>query len=197
MDIKALINRSSGIILNPQLEWQKINEETSGTKDVLMNFVLPYLVLNFIASVIGSFLFSPFFVSTFYIIAYALVNVIVYLVVLYLTPIILQALSNSFSAEVDKTKVFKLIAYTFTPSYIIGILVGLFPLLSILSIVGLYGLYIMWIGFDIMIKMPADKKVGFYIVSLLIVLAEFMIISLILGAIILSGFYTGSLYNFG
>jgi|YNPMSStandDraft_2_1061718.scaffolds.fasta_scaffold13383_2 hypothetical protein len=198
MDIKLIIDRSKEILFNPKAEWQKINEETTGTKDVLMGFVLPYLILNFIASIIGNFLFKTIFFSPLYFIAFAFVNLFVYLIILYITPVILQALAKSFSAEVDKVKAFKLVSYSFTPSYIIGIIVGLLPLLSIFGIVGLYGLYIMWVGFDILLKVPEDKKVGFYIVSILIIIGEFLILSLILGAILLSFFATGSfLYNYG
>ncbi len=186
MDIQAIIKRTLGIILKPKEEWKIIESETTTSKEVFLSYVFPYLILNFLASIAGSFLFGYFF-STIYIIASAFSTLLVYIVVLFVTPYIIQALGESFNSEVDTNKAFKLVAYSFTPSYVIGIIIGLLPVLGILGIVGLYGLYIMWHGFTLF-KTPEDKKVGFYIVTLLIIIGEFVILSIILATIVASLF---------
>lgn len=94
-------------------------------------------------------------------IATALTSFLVYIIVLYVTPIIIKALGSSFGTEVSQDKAFKLVAYSFVPSYVIGILVGLLPILSILGILGLYSLYVFWHGFGALLHTPEDKKVGF------------------------------------
>ncbi len=197
MDIKLIFNRSKEIIINPQNEWHKINNENTGIKEVLTGFVIPYLLFILLASVIGSLLFRTIFFNPVYSIVYSIFNLLTYIVVILITPVILQALANNFSAEVDKVKALKLISFSFTPSYIIGIVIGFLPAFSVLGIVGLYGLYIMWVGFDILINVSQDKKVGFYLVTILIIIIEFVIFSLILGTILFTFFGLGGLYMVG
>lgn len=86
-------------------------------------------------------------------------------------------------------------AYSFVPSYLIAILTGLFPVVSILGIAGLYSLYVLWHGFGSLLHTPEDKRVGFYIVSILIIIGEYVVLGLILG-MILTGLFVGSLLSF-
>lgn len=196
MDLNHIINRSKGIIINPEAEWQTISGETSSSKDVFTNFVLPYLLLGFVSSAIGGFLLGQ--LMLFASIAMAFVSLVVYVVVLFITPIIIEALGKSFNTEVNRDKAFKLVAYSFTPSYIINIIVGLLPILGILGILGLYGIYIMWVGFGSLLNTPEDKKVGFFIVTLLILIGEMTILSLILVAIVMFALgMGGGLYLLG
>jgi len=188
MDINAFFNRTKNLIVNPEEEWKIIEAEETKASVVFTNFVLPYLILNFIASILGSFLFAGIFLlysPLTYGIATALTSFLVYIIVLYVTPIIIKALGSSFGTEVSQDKAFKLVAYSFVPSYVIGILVGLLPSLSILGILGLYSLYVFWHGFGALLHTPEDKKVGFFIVSILIIIAEYVILGIILGAILL------------
>ncbi|MCX7863254.1 MAG: YIP1 family protein [Bacteroidales bacterium] len=192
MDFNQIFVRTKGIIMNPESEWQTISSETSTSKEVFTGFVLPYLVIGFISSVIGAFLFSNWiFIAS---VASALVSLIVYIIVLFITPMIIEPLGKSFATEVNRDKAFKLLAYSFTPSYVINIVIGILPILGILGIVGLYGIYIMWVGFSKLFNTPEDKKVGFFIVTLLIIIGEMVILSLILGSIILFALGMGGGY---
>jgi len=196
MEINAIINRTKNLIIKPEEEWKVIEAEQTKASSVFTNFVLPYLILNFIASILGSSLFAGrilFYNPLSYGIATAFTSFLVYVIVLFVTPVIIKALASSFGTEVDKDKAFKLVAYSFVPSYVIGILVGLLPLLSVLGILGLYSLYILWHGFGALLHTPEDKKVGFYIVSILIIIGEYFILGFILGAILL-GLIAGSFY---
>ncbi|MGQ9846876.1 MAG: Yip1 family protein [Bacteroidales bacterium] len=194
MEINALISRTKNLILKPEEEWKVIESEDTKPGTVMMNFVLPYLVLDFIASLLGSYLFAWrwFFNPIRYAVATALTSFVVYIIVLYVTPIIIKALGYSFGTEVSQEKAFKLIAYSFVPLYLIAILTDLFPVISILSILGLYSLYILWHGFGSLLHAPEDKKVGFYIVSILIIIGEYIVLSLILG-LLFTSLFVGSL----
>ncbi len=184
MNLKHIINRSKAIILKPEIEWQTIAEETSNIKDVFINFVLPYLILGFISSTIGFFLARYLTLSAS--VAFALISLIVFVVVLFVSSIIIEALGKSFNTEISRNKAFKLVAYSFTPSYIINIIVGLLPILSILTILGLYSIYIMWVGFGSLLNTPQEKRVGFFIITLLILISEMVLLNFILGAIFVS-----------
>lgn len=183
MNLNQLINRSTEIILNPKTEWEAITEETSHCKDVFTNFVLPYLLVDFLSSTIGISLFKHF--SIVVSIAQSFIPIIEFVVILFLTPIIIEALGKLFNTEVSRNKAFKLVAYSFTPSYIINIIVGLLPFLHNLVILSLYGIYIMWVGFGSLLNTPQDKKIGYFIITLLILIGEMVILHFILFAIII------------
>jgi hypothetical protein len=196
MDINAFINRTKNLIVKPEEEWKVIESEDTKPGAIMMNFVLPYLVLGFVATLLGSYLFAGrwIFNPLGYAIATAVTSFVVYIIVLYVTPIIIKALGSSFGTEVSQEKAFKLMAYSFVPSYLIAIVTGLFPVVSILGIAGLYSLYIFWHGFGSLLHTPEDKKVGFYIVSILIIIGEYVVLGLILG-MILTGLFLGSLFS--
>jgi len=193
MDMNAFFNRTKNLIVKPEEEWKVIEGEDTKPGAILINFVLPYLVLGFVASVLGAYVFANhwFYNPLGYAIASSVTTLLVYIIVLYVTPIIIKALGNSFGTEVSQEKAFKLVAYSFVPSYIVSILTGLFPMLSILGLAGLYSLYIFWHGFGSLLHAPEDKKVGFFIVSLLIIIGEYIVLGLILGALLV-GLFVGS-----
>lgn len=196
MDINAFFNRTKNLIVKPEEEWKVIESEDTKSGAIMMNFVLPYLVLGFVATLLGSYLFAGrwIFNPLGYALATAITSFVVYIIVLYVTPIIIKALGSSFGTEVSQEKAFKLIAYSFVPSYLIAILTGLFPVVSILGLAGLYSLYILWHGFGSLLHTPEDKKVGYYIVTILIIIGEYVVLGLILG-IILTGLFVGSMLS--
>lgn len=196
MDVNAFLIRSKNLIINPEAEWKVIASEDTKANAVMLHFVLPYLVLNFAASICGGFIFSDrwFFNPIGYALAQAITSFLVYIIVLYITPIIIKALGTSFGTETTQNNVFKLVAYSFTPAYIIGILVGLVPMLGVLGIVGLYSFYIMWHGFGALLKTPEDKKTGFFIVSILIIIGEYIVLGLILSAVLV-GLFVGVFFS--
>jgi len=77
----------------------------------------------------------------------------------------------------------QLVAYAYTPFWVGGLL-SILPVLSwVGSLFGLYGLYLLYIGMPKMKKTPADKLTGYFIVSLLVIIAVYFVIGLILGSL--------------
>jgi hypothetical protein len=146
MDINAFINRTKNLIVKPEEEWKVIESEDTKPGAIMMNFVLPYLVLGFVATLLGSYLFAGrwIFNPLGYAIATAVTSFVVYIIVLYVTPIIIKALGSSFGTEVSQEKAFKLMAYSFVPSYLYHSY-GLFPVVSIL---GKQALFTIFFGMD-------------------------------------------------
>ena len=56
------------------------------------------------------------------------------------------------------------------------------------SLAGLYGLYLLYVGMPVLKKTPADKHVGYFVVSLLVIIIVFFLIGWILGRLLLSVF---------
>ena len=88
----------------------------------------------------------------------------------------------------------QLVAYSYTAGWVGGLL-AIIPAIAFLgALAGLYGFYLLYIGMPKLKKTPADKHVGYFIVSLLVIIAVYFIIALILGGILMTGM---GLSNYG
>ena len=82
----------------------------------------------------------------------------------------------------------QLVAYSYTPAWVGGIL-NIIPVISwIGALFGLYGIYLMYLGLPHMMKTPQDKTVTYLIVSIVVLLIIYLIIAAILTAIFISIF---------
>jgi hypothetical protein len=71
---------------------------------------------------------------------------------------------------------------------LIGGVFNILPSLSGLAMLaGLYGLYILYIGMQPMMKVPAEKNIGYFVVSLLTIIVVAAVVGAIMGSILLSG----------
>ncbi len=192
MDFKFIIKRATNIIVKPVDEWQVIKNEASDKKQVIMNYALPVIAVVAIASLIGGFIFTRFSVS--YQILIAVRAFIVPFAGLYISAILINELAPSFGSKKDINAAFKLVIYSFTASFLASIVTGLIPLLFFVGIFGLYSIYLLWVGITPMMETPENKKVGYVIVSALIIIVVYFIISLILG-FILSSFFVPTAFS--
>jgi hypothetical protein len=114
---------------------------------------------------------------------YALNQFIVSVASVFITAFVIDALAPSFGAEKNFGRSFQLVAYSYTPGWI-GALLLIFPPLAIIgSLFGLYGLYLLYLGLPKLKNVPADKLVGYFVVTLIVLIVVYIIIGLILGAI--------------
>ncbi|RLD62000.1 MAG: hypothetical protein DRJ01_06900 [Bacteroidetes bacterium] len=181
MDFNKIYNRAKNIIIKPVEEWEVVKGETEDKKEVILNYALPLLVLIAIASLVGSsFTKLSLGFSFLSVLVTAIIVFVVQFLVMFLSAFIINELAPSFGSKKDINAAFKLVIYASTASYVASILSGLIPVLSVLfGIFGLYSIYLFWTGLTPMMETPENKKVGYIIVSFLIIVA----ITLILGAI--------------
>jgi len=96
---------------------------------------------------------------------------------------IIDALAPSFGAQKSQIQALKLTVYSYTATWVAGIL-SIVPILGILAaLAGLYGLYIMYLGLPKLMKSPADKTVGYFVVSIVVAIVVNIIIGVIVGAV--------------
>lgn len=73
--------------------------------------------------------------------------------------------------------------YAATPQYVAGVLY-IFPFLGIIVLLAaIYGLYLLYIGMKPMMKVSDDKHTIYFIISLIVVIAVYFVVSAILSAI--------------
>jgi len=185
-----MITRIIQILTAPKKEWGVIEGEHAPHAKVFMGYVLPLSLIPAIAAFIGFGLlgYSAFGVhihSMSWGIRQAVVQWITMVGGVYLTAFVVNILAENFSAKKDFDQAFSLVAYSYTPMLIGGIFYIL-PSLSILAfLAGIYGLYILYVGMQPMMKAPAEKNTGYFVVSLIATIVVSIVISAILGAILL------------
>ena len=192
MDFNALIKRVTNIIIKPNEEWQVIESENKSKTEVLTGYALPFILAIALSSTTGSLLFSFGYFSIPYIIATTIVSLFVPLAGIYLSAYIINALAPSFGSTPNIDNAFKLVIYSYTASFLISIVTSLVPFLFFISIAGVYSLYVFWVGFVPMMKTPENKKAGYAIVSILIMIGVYTNLAMISGFVIASFFLSSA-----
>ena len=187
--VMNLIDRVKNIIISPVKEWNVISTETPDTGKIITGYVLPLAGAAALAAFIGyAFLSSRYYSGMNWGLYHALTILIGALVSVFVSSFVIDALAPSFGSEKNMGRSVQLVAYSYTPAWVGGLL-AIIPVLGMIgSLIGLYGLYLLYVGMPILKKTPEDKHVGYFVVSLLVMIVVFILIGWILGRILLSVF---------
>jgi len=184
-----LIERAKNIMLSPKTEWEAVANEEPNVQQILTAYVLPLALIPAVAILIGWGVIGMWgFTSFNYGIAVALVQLLNAFIAVLVTAFVIDALAPSFGSQKNFGKALQLVAYSMTPVWIAGIL-NIIPTIGWLgSLIGLYGLYLLYLGIAPLMKTPEDKRVGYLIVSIVILLVVYFVIAAILTAILFAVF---------
>jgi hypothetical protein len=193
-----LVERAKNILFKPKDEWNVISQETTSVTQL----VTGYLLILALIPAVGQFVrygligYTIPFVghvpgSMSYGIRQAVVSYIASVGGVFLSAYIIDALAPSFASQKNFQKAMQLVVYSYTAMFVAGIF-NIIPGLAILSIVGLYGLYILYIGIKPLMQTPEDKVTTYFIVSLLVIIAVYAVLSLVLAAILVKSAYTAA-----
>ena len=183
-----LIERAKNILISPAKEWDVIAGEEPDVNKIFTGYVIPLAGAAAVAAFIGYGLIG------FNMLGYrmggidwglyqALVSFIVSVCSVFLTAFVIDALAPSFGSEKNFGRSFQLVAYSYTAGWIGG-LFQILPVIAFLgTILSLYGLYILYIGMPKLKYTPADKHIGYFVVTLIVLIAVYIVIGLILSAI--------------
>jgi len=94
----------------------------------------------------------------------------------YISAAIINAFSEQFGVTKDINRSFSLVAYSYTPLCVAGLLFAYPPLLSIVPYIGLYGAYLLYVGIKPRINPPVEKLTGYFVMALVVILATYVII---------------------
>lgn len=190
INIDYLFNRIKLVTLNPKSAWEEIKNEPRATKDLILNYMLPLVLIPTIASFIGYGLIgsNTYFRSSS--INWGLNQAILAFIGAFLGVFIsawcIHKLAPSFNTQTSIGKATSLVVYAYTPSWLAGVFY-LIPSLSILGLVaGIYSLYILYLGFKSITNVPEEKKTNFFVISLISIIGVSFILSLVLGALLVS-----------
>lgn len=184
-----LIERAKNILISPAKEWDVIAGEEPDVNKIFTGYVIPLAGIAALAAFIGYGLIG------FSMLGYrmsgidwgiyqALVSFIVSVASVFLTAFVVDALAPSFGSEKNFGRSFQLVAYSYTAGWVGG-LFQIIPAIAVLgTILSLYGLYILYLGMPKMKNTPADKHIGYFVVTLIVLIAVYIVMGIILSVIL-------------
>ena len=185
MNFNIVFNRARNLIVSPKAEWNVIQTELLGKDAIVKGYAVPLIMIMALCSIVGS-------IITVSNIGYAIIKALGIFgftyAGMYISAIIINELTTSFNSKKDLDTTFKLVVYSFTAYFIISALVFLWPPLGMLYVFGLFSVYLFWEGTTILLGTPEDNKIGFVVVSALVIAGIFAILYLILGGILTTVF---------
>jgi hypothetical protein len=182
-----LFTRVKNILLSPNTEWATIHAETETPQSLLMKYVIPMALIPAIAFFIGFGLIGMDSVvyrvsSVRWGVILAANSFITSILTYYICTFVVDALAPSFSSEKNIGRSAQLVAYSYTAVWVAGIF-NIFPSLSILGFVGLYGIYLFYIGTPVMKKTPEDKRIGYLLISAIVIIVVGLVLNRIVSSI--------------
>jgi Yip1 domain len=179
----GLIARVQNILMKPAAEWDVIDGEPATVAGLFTGYACILAAIPAVAILIQLALFghNPLLGVVIGVITY-----VSSLLAVFIMALIIDALAPSFGAQKSQVQALKLTVYSYTASWVAGIL-NIVPVLGILAgLAGLYGLYILYLGLPKLMKSPADKTVGYFVVSIVVAILVNIVIGMIIGAVTLS-----------
>lgn len=186
-----LIERAKKIMFNPKEEWVVISQETTSVAQLFTGYLLILAIIPALAQFVRYGLIGYELPFAGHIagsvglgVRYAIIAYASYIIGAFISAYLIDALAPSFGSQKNTSKAMQLVVYSYTPMLIASVF-WMIPGLYFLSIIGLYGLYLLYIGLTPMMQTPEDKAIGYFVVSLLVIFAAYVIIAAILGLLFL------------
>ncbi|MGV8962355.1 MAG: Yip1 family protein [Candidatus Saccharimonadaceae bacterium] len=187
--MKSIIETAKQFIVNPKSEWDVAKENTTTAQQHVMTYVLPLALITAVAIFIGTGLIG-YRVLGYRVnsigsgLAQAIISLVSIVIGVYLSGFVIHKLAPTFNTAVTLDKAVKLVGFSYTAVLLVGVL-NIFPPLAFFTFLGgLYSLYILYLGFKPMTNVSEEKSMSYFIVSLLVIVAVYVIIGLILGGFV-------------
>jgi len=190
-----LARRVQDILLRPKDTWPIIRDEASTIKDLTKSYPAVLAVVPALAGFIGTVFIGHTFMGVRYRttlangFAQGLVSYAVSIASIYIIAYMLNALAPRFESRKNFLQAFKLVVYSWTASWVAGILL-LIPSFSWLAILGsLYSLYLFYTGLPLLMETPGERLVVYF----LVVVALSIVVTAFIGATVALIFLQGTL----
>ena len=188
----ALVDRVKNILLSPRTEWPVIDAEPATVASLYTGYIMPLAAIPVICQTIGMTI--PL-IGTHYrtpivsAITSAAVLYVFGLIAVFIVALIVDGLAPTFGGTKNQVQALKVVAYSYTASWVGGV----FSLVPALGIIGflfaLYSLYLLYLGLPVLMKSPPDKAVGYTVV---VVICTIVVTWVIFFAVAALGFGMGA-----
>lgn len=192
----GLVTRIKNILLSPKAEWEVIDVEPATVGGLYSGYiailalipaVIGLIVTLAFASMLGSMgggLFGASIVtSPIFAVLSAVVGYVLSLIMVYVLAVIIDALAPTFGTEKNRLQALKVAAYSATAIWVAAIAL-IVPVLGFLILLAgaVYTACLMYLGLIAVMKAPADKAMGYTIVTIIIGIVIAFVLNLIMMA---------------
>ncbi len=185
MDIKGTFMDAIALVKDPKAFMTARADTAPRLNSTLVNYVAILALIPLVFTLIGDLAFRSGR-GIGYAVGGGILAYIFDLISVVVVAYILMMLAPKFASVADLNKSAKLVAYVYTPVFLVAIL-DIVPFLSILAVLGLlYGLYILYVGLPIVLKTPTDKVLVYVVVTLVVTFVVYLIIGVIEAAVLLA-----------
>ncbi len=195
-----LQKRVTNILLKPKEEWPIIAAEPKDIAGLYTKYIVLLAAIPAVCRLIGSVVIGtplPFVgwyrVGLGYALTNAIVTYVLTLVGVFVSAFVVAKLAPSFQSEPDVAQALKVIAYSWTPAWVAGVLLLIPALGLITALASLYGIYLMYLGLGPVLKTPPDKTIIYMVVSAVVLIVVYFVIGMITLAVVGTGYAVGSL----
>lgn len=175
----SLVNRVKAILMQPKSEWQVIDGEPATVGSIYMGYIAPLALIPAICGAVWIGRYAPGFG-----IRYAVTHYVLLLISPFVLALIIDALAPTFGGQKNQIQALKVAAYAATPSWLAGIFL-LIPTLGLASLLGLlgglYALYLLYLGLPVLMKAPADRALGYTVVTIIGAVIVYWLVAVVAG----------------
>ena len=185
----GMVARIKGILLTPAAEWAKIDAEPMTTQGIITGWVVPLAAIPALAGLIGMLTFGIGWLGTrftppmTFVITNAVAGYVLAIVGIFLLALVIDALATSFGGTKNPVQAMKVAAFSATAGWVGGIF-AIVPMLGIIGLLfALYGLYLMFVGLPMLMRVPQDKAIGYFLVTLVVAIVVYIVVGAVVGAV--------------
>lgn len=171
--IKPLTSRVASILRSPRQEWQAIAAEPTGAVDIYTRYVLPLALIGPLALAIHQVaigtplpLVGVVKVALVAGIAAALLTFAFAILQVAVLSWAVNAFARKFQAVPDRLAALKVVAYSLTPVWLVGVLY-LLPLLAFLWVfAAIYAVFLAFLGLQALMRCTPQQALGYTFATL-------------------------------
>jgi hypothetical protein len=182
--------RAKNMVVQPAREWPVVAAEQTDAATLIREYAAPLAAIPAVCGFIGlsivgmsvpfaGYVRAPFVRG----LAGAIVSWVLTLVGVYVAATVVEKLAPKFQSSGGTINALKLIVYAATPVWVAGVF-NLIPSFGVLTILaGLYAIYVFYLGLPVLMSTPADQVLPFMVVSAVVTLIVWILLSVVVGAI--------------
>jgi hypothetical protein len=186
MATSRIVARAKSILLTPRSEWPVIATEPDTVGGLYCGYII---ILAAIPAAVRFLSFSVIGVSVPFLGSYrvgitsalttAIVSYVLSLIGIYVLALIVDALAPTFGGEKNQVQALKVVAYSYTASWIASI-IGIIPGLGLLAALAgaIYGIYLLNLGLPFAMKCPQEKAAGYTAVTVAVAIVVGFVLGL-------------------
>ncbi|NWJ50179.1 MAG: hypothetical protein HXX14_04885 [Bacteroidetes bacterium] len=183
MRLFKTLKRMFRILFVPLKEWQGIAVDSEPLGTIIKYYAWPLIVLSAIVKVVSIYLdftndsnLTQFKVP--FIFTMLFFNLLAPIFVILLGGVMIGKIGRSMGATTHPQSSSRLLIYSYTPLFFATILINTGLNSQYLGLISIYSIVLFWLGIEPMLQLPSDRKLGFLILSIMILCFLFFVVTL-------------------